>query len=290
MVRPTLALRGVGKVHQWPRNELWIIKHHCKVGGNVFKKTPQSKGLIVCVETVMVRSGWNISVIQWMYVGVLSYLIVVLGALNQVVREAEKEGMKAHKKTRLFLLQKKKKNVIFRKKSTFYKNPFGSWKLYFFNVTNRRKIVYTYWCWFIILSLQEFTTSLNNEPYISFCVTIEKDCFKMTLTVCSSSLFHSSSKTLCHFSRLGLSSLLKHTLMVVKGLWSDLRAPNSSYSISLLSQFHVSVTLILTRKVSHSTSAFLVSQKPDEQFCLSWNCSSELGGGGQQLSHLTHKT
>lgn len=41
-----------------------------------------------------------------------------------------------------------------------------------------------------------------------------------------------------------------------------------SYSISLLSHFNVSVALILTQKLSHSTSAFLVSQKRDEQFVL----------------------
>lgn len=41
-----------------------------------------------------------------------------------------------------------------------------------------------------------------------------------------------------------------------------------SYNISLLSHFNVSVVLILTQKVSHLTSAFLVSQKPDEQFVL----------------------
>lgn len=53
-----------------------------------------------------------------------------------------------------------------------------------------------------------------------------------------------------------------------------------SYSISLLSHFSVSVVLIFTQKVSH-LFAFLVFQKPDEQF--SWNCSSALcvcGGGG----------
>lgn len=38
-----------------------------------------------------------------------------------------------------------------------------------------------------------------------------------------------------------------------------------SYSISLLSHFNVAVALILTQKLSHSTPAFLVSQKRDEQ-------------------------
>lgn len=45
-----------------------------------------------------------------------------------------------------------------------------------------------------------------------------------------------------------------------------------SYSISLLSHFNVSVALILTQKLSHSTFAFLVSQKREEQFfCVFWS-------------------
>lgn len=45
----------------------------------------------------------------------------------------------------------------------------------------------------MIFSLQGFTASLNNEPHISLCVTIEKDGFEITLTVCSSAPRHSSS-------------------------------------------------------------------------------------------------
>lgn len=62
-----------------------------------------------------------------------------------------------------------------------------------------------------------------------------------------------------------------------------------SYSISLLTHFNVSVALILTQKVCHLTSAFLVPQKPDEEFVLElliW------GGGGNSLATwpITHQT